>query len=48
MKNFIFGIIATLGALVIGNKIYDKGYDDGKENSDKKKNKELPDTKKAK
>ncbi len=48
MKNFIFGIIATLGALFIGNKLYNKGYDDGKENSEKKKDKTLSDAKKAK
>ena len=48
MKNFIFGIIATLGALVIGNKLYDKGYDASKEDSEKKNDKTLSNTKKAK
>ena len=28
MKNFIFGVLATIGALMVGNKLYDKGYDD--------------------
>lgn len=35
MKNFIFGILTTIGALVIGNKIYDRGYDDAKKETKK-------------
>jgi hypothetical protein len=48
MKQFTFGIIATLGALIIGNKIYNKGYDDSIIDSKKKSEKELPTVKKAK
>ncbi len=37
MKNFVFGIIATIGALVVGQKIYDKGYNEALEDSKPKK-----------
>ena len=46
MKNFVFGIIATMGALVIGNKIYNKGYDEAK--AEIKKDGQSSNNKKAK
>lgn len=30
MKKFLLGVGVTLGALAIGQKLYDKGYDDAK------------------
>lgn len=47
MKNFIFGVLATIGALIVGNKIYDKGYDDA-EAKVKKDDKSSDKDKKAK
>ena len=46
MKNFVFGIIATMGALVIGNKIYNKGYNEAK--TEIKKDGKSSNSKKAK
>ncbi len=37
MKNFVLGIIATIGALAVGNKIYEKGYNEALEDSKIKK-----------
>lgn len=46
MKNFIFGILATIGALFIGNKLYDKGYTEAK--NEMKKDEQSSKDKKAK
>lgn len=48
MKNFIFGVLATLGALAVGNKLYDKGYDDAKDSIKKKDEQSSTKDKKAK
>ena len=45
MKNFILGIIATLGGLAVCNKIYDKGYDEAIKDSKKKEEKSSKDKK---
>lgn len=37
MRNFVLGVIATIGALAVGNKIYEKGYNEAMEDSKTKK-----------
>lgn len=40
MRNFILGIGATIGAIIIGQKIYDKGYEEALADSEEKVKKE--------
>ncbi len=35
MKNFIFGVLSTVGIMALCSKCYDKGYEDSKELNDK-------------
>lgn len=45
MRNFLLGIGATIGALVVGQKIYDRGYDDAKKQNKKEVEKSSKDKK---